>query len=124
MRGNRRLQPSMLILAALLLFGTLNGASAGAAAGWGRSSGRPDAIVAGATTAAVTAPAGLDTRLLGEARAGQGQRASRHDGLSAAGSTGPSSGPSGRRAAAVLERAAHPERRSGTRLRGPPGLSV
>jgi hypothetical protein len=123
MRGNRRLQPSMLILAALLLFGTLNGASAGAA-GWGRPSGRPDAIVAGATAAAVTAPAGLDTWLLGEARAGQGQRASRHDGLSAAGSTGPSSGPSGRRAAAVLERAAHPERRSGTRLRGPPGLSV
>lgn len=113
----------MLLLAAVLLFGTLNAAS-GDGAGWGAPAGRPDAVAAAANAAALTAPAALDSRLLAEARAERAPGASRHDGLSAAGSRGPGSSPSGRQAVAAVERAAHPERRSGTRLRGPPGLSV
>jgi hypothetical protein len=113
----------MLLLAAVLLFGTLNAAS-GDGAGWAGPPGRPDAVVAAASAAAVTAPPALDTRLLAEARAERAPGAWRHDGLSAAGSRGPGSNRSGRRAAAAGERAAHPERRSGTRLRGPPGLPV
>ncbi|HLJ08872.1 MAG TPA: hypothetical protein VKX24_10050 [Acidimicrobiia bacterium] len=123
MGANRRRPNSMLLLAALLLFGTLNAAS-GDAAGWAGPSGRPAALVAAANAAALTAPAALDTRLLAEARAERAPGASRHDGLSAAGPRGPGSGRAERRVAAAVERAAHPERRSGTRLRGPPGLPV
>jgi len=121
MGAKRRRPNSMLLLAALLLFGTLNAAS-GEGAGWGGQPGQP--AVAAANAAALTAPAALDTRLLAEARAERAPRASQHDGLSAAGPRRTEPRPSGRRAAAAVERAAHPERRSGTRLRGPPGLPV
>jgi hypothetical protein len=123
MGENRRLRRSTLILAALLVLGALQALS-GNAAGWDQSPGRSGAVVVTGNAAVVAAPAALDTRLLTEGRPDRAPRASGHDGLSAARSLGPSPGPSGRRAAATTERAAHPERRSGTRLRGPPPLPV
>jgi len=123
MGGNRRLRASVAALAALLVFAAAPGHSAGAA-GWSPSPGRPGAAVAAGNPAVIAAPAAVDTRLLSEGRPERAPWASGREGLSSTRSLGPSPGPSGRRAAATTERAAHPERHSRTRLRGPPRLPI
>jgi hypothetical protein len=122
MIGNRRLRASRLVLVGLLLLGFI-ATDPGSRPNVDPAHGRLDAVVAAGPAVWSGPAAGLATRLQGDTGSRPGARTSR-PGLTSSPSPDQFSGPSVPRTAALLERAAHPERLGGILLRGPPGLSA